>query len=148
METLSLTLDPRSRTIGRTIATILAIIPAFLLSLFIEIFSVPWIISNTVWIIVYLYYFLYHSTAYLNRYSLVADETFLRVSSGVLYQTTHRIPCENIQFVVQSAGPMGKLFGITTLRIMMAGGIVVVPGLSQKDAKQLIAFLNLPDNSQ
>lgn len=133
--------QPRVLALWRLVVAIVVFIPAFLLSLFLKIFSIPWIIGTVLWVGVFLFFFLFHLPRFYQSLTIEVTPEEIVVRGGVFYSNLYAVATQNIQFLTISATPLSQLFRLVTLKITMAGGRVRVPGLKREDAKKLVEFL-------
>lgn len=74
------------------------------------------------------------------RWSWQLREHDLEIVSGVWWRVRRCIPRSRVQHVDIQSGPLGRLFGLTEVRLFVAGGmgaVAVIPGLSPATAEML-----------
>lgn len=67
---------------------------------------------------------------------LVRDHD-LSLRRGVLVRTTSTIPYNRVQHVGVDRGPIERLYGLATLQLRSAGGVIGISGLTASDADRL-----------
>lgn len=61
----------------------------------------------------------------------------LSLRRGVLVRTTSTIPYNRVQHVGVDRGPIERLYGLATLQLRSAGGVIGISGLTATDANRL-----------
>ena len=133
--------QPRVLTLWRLLAALVVFVPAFLLSLFVELFSILWIVGTVLWVGIFLYIFLFHLPRFYQNLAIEVTQQEVIVRGGVFYSNLYTIALQNIQFITISSTPLSQLFRLVSLKITMAGGRVRIPGMKREDAERLVEFL-------
>ena len=130
-------LDPRYRTMMRTVAAIVAF-GLFIAATIAEFAIDGW--TGAVWVpavfvIAYLVIYLPMRRYATRGYSLAEER--LRVVRGVLFHSDTVVPFGRVQHIDVDQGPLERGFGLATLTVHTAGShnaSVSLPGLAHEDA--------------
>ena len=130
-------LDPRYRTMMRTVAAIVAF-GLFIAATIAELAIDGW--TGVVWVpaalvIAYLVIYLPMRRYATRGYSLAEER--LRVVRGVLFHSDTVVPFGRVQHIDVNQGPLERGFGLATLTVHTAGShnaSVSLPGLAHEDA--------------
>ncbi|MDR0357296.1 MAG: PH domain-containing protein [Clostridiales Family XIII bacterium] len=69
------------------------------------------------------------------RYELLPDE--IDIMEGLFFITRTIIPMVRVQFTDTTQGPIMRAFGLSSVKIVTAGGEKVIPGLTSERAEYL-----------
>lgn len=94
------------------------------------IFGILGIISYIILIVFYLP-LLYHHCGYFFEHNI------LSINSGVIIYHRTKIPVSKIQYCVISQGPIQRIFGLCSLRVLMAGSFESVSQITLINAYRL-----------
>lgn len=136
-----ITPQPQILICWRTWLALFMILPAFLNALFFPSYGGIWWICTALWVSLFLTGYLFYLPIRYRKLAFVIAGNQMSVYSGVFYTREKSIPLDHIQFTVISRNPLERLFGLSTLVAVAAGGRVVLPGLRLQDATSLADIL-------
>ena len=115
---------------------------ALLVSLIFNFFTLVWNILTITWIVLFLFFYSFYLPAFYNslRYSLL-DKTFC-VSAGVIFNRNKYIYIDNIQYVMSVASPLARYYGLCSLVVVGAGGVISLYGLEAEEILYLKQHLS------
>jgi membrane protein YdbS with pleckstrin-like domain len=76
-------------------------------------------------------------TVAVNHLGYLVREHDLTFRQGVISRVTQTIPYNRVQHVGIDRGPVERIFGLATLRLRSAGGVIGIEGLAFDDANRL-----------
>lgn len=76
-------------------------------------------------------------TIAVNHLGYLVREHDLTFRQGVISRVTQTIPYNRVQHVGIDRGPVERMFGLATLRLRSAGGVIGIEGLALDDANRL-----------
>jgi membrane protein YdbS with pleckstrin-like domain len=76
-------------------------------------------------------------TVAVNHLGYLVREHDLTFRRGVISRVTQTIPYNRVQHVGIDRGPVERIFGLATLRLRSAGGVIGIEGLAFDDANRL-----------
>lgn len=109
----------------------------FLIALFFPGAQVWSAVLTVCWVSVFLGFFLLYYPIKYQRLSYGIHGSSLVVHCGVFYNRLKAIDLGNIQHVSSVAGPLQRLFGLASVYVAGAGGVIAVPCLEEADARVL-----------
>ncbi len=120
---------------------LICLIPSILSSWFFKTYSDLWIISTSLWLIIFTFFYAFYFPIKYKKLSYCRDGNIFIKNYGVIYTMTKSVPLKNIQFIVKSATPLEKLFKIYTFRIVGAGSQLIATGLRSDDLNFLYDYI-------
>ncbi len=120
---------------------LICLIPSILSSWFFKPYSVLWIISTSLWLVTFTFFYAFYFPIKYKKLSYCHDGNIFIKNYGVIYTMTKSVPLKNIQFIVKSATPLEKLFKIYTFRIVGAGSQLIATGLGSDDLNFLYDYI-------
>ncbi len=76
-------------------------------------------------------------TVAVNHLGYLVREHDLTFRQGVISRVTQTIPYNRVQHVGIDRGPVERIYGLATLRLRSAGGVIGIEGLAVDDANRL-----------
>jgi len=80
-------------------------------------------------------------TLSIRHLGYLVREHDLSYRRGVISQATQTIPYNRVQHVGLDRGPVERFFGLATLQLRSAGGVIGIEGLAVEDANRLKALV-------
>lgn len=139
--------QPQIIAIWRILLTLAAMIPAFLVSLLFKSGSTVWIISIGTLALVYLLIFLVYFPLLYKKMSYSVSGERIIYKTGVLLNRIISVPVSAVQFVSVSQSALEKPFGLAAVSVTMAGGRIILSGLTLEDA-QVLAKIIQPQQAE
>lgn len=121
--------DRRALLLWRVRLSACILLCPFLIALFFPSFPVWTAVLTILWIAFYLFMFLIYYPVKYYKLCYAITGTSLVIKCGVFYNRVKAIELQNIQHVTTGATPLSRLFGLCSLQVWGAGGIVYIPGL-------------------
>ena len=121
--------SPKIITVWRVYLTLASILPAFAISVRYA-GSFAWKIAAAAFILVFLAIYLAYIPALYKSYSYDLN----RVASGVFRERTIVLSRETIQSVGVGVDPVGRIFGLASVTVYVAGARFVIPGIPLDEA--------------
>jgi membrane protein YdbS with pleckstrin-like domain len=113
------------------------ILPAFVIQVLFRFGSMAWLVGAGVWLAVFLLVFLVYLPLLFRRLSFVLQEKRITRRGGLIFHAIRSFPVAGVQYVTLVRNPLERMFRLTSVVLVVAGGRMLLPGLSEKDAKAL-----------
>ena len=134
----TLSARPHLLVIWRSCLVFAALLLAFAISLALRPGSALWWVASCILVAAFLGCYLFYLSARRRALSLTLDKENLVHRSGVLGTAVRTVPFASVQFVRVRTSPLHKWLGLCTLEVVCAGGRIVMPGLSESEAKGVV----------
>lgn len=133
--------QPQILTIWRLSLAIITLVPAFLTSVVLRVYSTSWLVATAAWLLAFLLLYLVFFPLLYKSLSYTLFDDKLVLNTGAINRRVIAVPLAAIQFVSVFRSPLDRMFGLSSLTVVMAGGHVTLIGLTVLDAQSLVGLL-------
>ncbi|MBQ4100801.1 MAG: PH domain-containing protein [Oscillospiraceae bacterium] len=133
--------SPALLKIWRARLVLVTFLFALLVSLIFNFFTLVWNILTIFWIVLFISLYSFYLPALYSslKYSIL-DNTFC-VKFGVFFNRNKYIYINNIQYVMSVASPLSRYYGLCSLLVVGAGGVISLYGLLAEEVLELKSIL-------
>lgn len=95
------------------------------------------VILGTVFIVVYVAAFTVYCPILHRSYRYIINESDAEIQKGVFFRTHTQIKFSKVQYCVVSQGPLQRLFGLCSVRLLTAGSFETIRDISLRNGEKI-----------